>query len=538
MANLTRYLQKIFAKNSNQIGVFGTGVNKETSTNVETLQSAKYEGGWSQAIVTNKNYPVYQEMDGVMYGMTYQLAYLLQKGIPEWLATETYYQNDYCKVNGIIFKSNIDNNTNHNPSSYDGTWSVFTGNNTQITNCTIEIPQNITYTLSSGALTLPQGTVVIVPYGTTDQSSTYPVGSTFINSNLKVVNTEYTDGKFFVWVELQTSVTRASSAGSGTTSTRTMALSINNSDLSIVAFINTATVTSDGSAPSSSLFLNTSSNLVKSKQSGTVSGNTCSLPIGTADNDATYNIAKINQIYNGLGVIGTTIWADKGVRGLRPNGINNDGTLNNTLFTTSGIQLIQFDTSADAGNRNVTLGASSIGYGVSNSYYYNAATNRLLYEGENVSRAIVASFYFDGSNISNFYVYQPLNLNTVIDGQWISKSLTVVTDVTAPVSTNITYSLANYLPNDGYNYEVLICGSVITSSTSGSIVRCYVASSILTSSVHLIAVQTRSSSSVFAEASCVLLIGPDRTLILDSFSGNAGKINLYLRGYRRIGTNL
>lgn len=123
MANLTRYKQKIFANNSDQVGVFGTGVNKETSKNVETLQSNDYEGGWSEAIVTNKNYPIWQEMDGVQYGFSYQLAYLLQKGMPEWLSTETYYTNDFCKLGSIIYYSLQDNNTGHNPAANDGYWS-------------------------------------------------------------------------------------------------------------------------------------------------------------------------------------------------------------------------------------------------------------------------------------------------------------------------------------------------------------------------------------------------------------------------------
>lgn len=132
MTKLTRYLQKIFAVNSNQIGVFGSGINKETSTNLEVLQSQDYEGGWSQAIVTNKNYPIWQEMDGVQYGFSYQLAYLMQNGIPEWLSTETYYQNSYCRVGSTIYYSLQDNNIGHNPTLDDGYWSPLLTSNRSI----------------------------------------------------------------------------------------------------------------------------------------------------------------------------------------------------------------------------------------------------------------------------------------------------------------------------------------------------------------------------------------------------------------------
>lgn len=133
MAKLTRYLQKIFANNSNEVGVFGTGVDKETSKNVETLQSADYENGWSSAIITNKNYPIWQEMDGVQYGLSYQLKYLFQSGIPEWLSTETYYANtSFCQYGGKIYQSLQDNNTNHNPALDDGYWTPLLTSNRSI----------------------------------------------------------------------------------------------------------------------------------------------------------------------------------------------------------------------------------------------------------------------------------------------------------------------------------------------------------------------------------------------------------------------
>lgn len=132
MAKLTRYLQKIFANNSNQVGVFGTGTDKETSKNVETLQSADYEEGWSSAIITNKNYPIWQEMDGVQYGLSYQIKYLQQSGIPEWLSTETYYTNSYCRVGSTIYYSLQDNNTNHNPALDNGWWTQLLTSNRSI----------------------------------------------------------------------------------------------------------------------------------------------------------------------------------------------------------------------------------------------------------------------------------------------------------------------------------------------------------------------------------------------------------------------
>ena len=80
-------------------------------------------------------------------------------------------------------------------------------NESQITNCLLEVPQRIKYTLENGTLTIKAGSVVIVPYGTTNRTSEFPVGSQFLNSNFKVVDVQFASGQFFVWVELVNDVT-------------------------------------------------------------------------------------------------------------------------------------------------------------------------------------------------------------------------------------------------------------------------------------------------------------------------------------------
>lgn len=47
---------------------------------------------------------------------------------------------------------------------------------------------------------------------------------------------------------------------------------------------------------------------------------------------------SINQVFNGFGYIGSTIFALPGVEGLIPNGRNTDGSLNNTKFKTTEVQ--------------------------------------------------------------------------------------------------------------------------------------------------------------------------------------------------------
>ena len=102
MAELQRYTQKIFAENSTQLGQFGSAIDntKVISSDVEVLQGLQaYLDGWSSAVITNKNYPTWQEMDGVLYGITYQQAYMFQNGIPE------YDDGTEYKIGSIVKKT-------------------------------------------------------------------------------------------------------------------------------------------------------------------------------------------------------------------------------------------------------------------------------------------------------------------------------------------------------------------------------------------------------------------------------------------------
>lgn len=127
--------------------------------------------------------------------------------------------------------------------------------------------------------------------------------------------------------------------------------------------------------------------------------------------------------------------------------------------------------------------------------------------------------------------------NTCFDGQWVALSTTLVSGVTAPTTDALSYDLSEYLPDDSYNYEVLIGVSAATGSTSGDQIQIAVYSTILTSSVFVCAIQTRTSSGINGAGSIIFPIGSDRTIYIQAKQNNTGKFNLYLRGYRRIGTN-
>lgn len=120
MARLTRKNIKVFAGNATNNGVFGSlqAENPVTTTNVEQIQSLPaWNVGWDSATMTSEKLPPLEEFQGIQYVTTYQQAYLMQEGMPEWASTVTYYKGSLAKEvtsNGFrIYCSLTDNNENH-----------------------------------------------------------------------------------------------------------------------------------------------------------------------------------------------------------------------------------------------------------------------------------------------------------------------------------------------------------------------------------------------------------------------------------------
>lgn len=210
-------------------------------------------------------------------------------------------------------------------------------NKSQITNCLREIPQRIKYTLENGTLTIKAGSVVIVPYGTEDKTADLPKGATFINENFKVYDTQFSDGKFFVWAELVNDI--SSSYTVSDTLTRIVSIAIKTNEITdSLDSVSSATP----SASQYTIVYNLSTNLIGyTHENSTIyyGEHIPSLPIMLAVGNGKTPYASINQVFNGMGYIGSTVWVDKGVKGLAPNGRNADGSLNNLEYTRSKLSL-------------------------------------------------------------------------------------------------------------------------------------------------------------------------------------------------------
>ena len=120
MARLTRKNIKVFAGSASNNGVFGSlQANDPTLSNdIETIQSLNaWEQGWNAATETSEELPPLEEIQSVSYVTTYQQAYIMQEGLPEWAATVTYYKGSLTKkvtsTGFQIYCSLTDNNTNN-----------------------------------------------------------------------------------------------------------------------------------------------------------------------------------------------------------------------------------------------------------------------------------------------------------------------------------------------------------------------------------------------------------------------------------------
>lgn len=146
MAKLPRVTAKIFASNAaaNDIGQYGSALtgNKVTTGDIATIQALPaYETGWRGAVLSTRNYPTLQEMNGLQKTFSQQIAYLLESGVAEYDINTTYYQGDIIKIidNGVptLKYSVIDENTGNDTTDTAYWRDLGSSSTTNIDNITI-----------------------------------------------------------------------------------------------------------------------------------------------------------------------------------------------------------------------------------------------------------------------------------------------------------------------------------------------------------------------------------------------------------------
>ena len=247
----------------------------------------------------------------------------------------------------------------------------------QITNCVLEIPQRIKYTLENNRLTVKTGSVMIVPYGTEDLSAQHPVGSAFLHENFKVYDTQFVDGKFFVLVETREDLKNKYSAE---TNTCHVFVSVNlGYGLTASDVASNTSGDTDTGTGTYRFWYDTANNIVKKFEGdATPVDDVFALPIMVAQSKVSVGWESINQVFNGFGCIGSTVWVDKGVKGLIPDGRNIDGSLNNVEFAIRNVSIM--DTASVYGGSYTLYLHKDTGLAVGSYWEYDKETNGFKHE--------------------------------------------------------------------------------------------------------------------------------------------------------------
>lgn len=211
-----------------------------------------------------------------------------------------------------------------------------------ITNCLTEIPQDIKLELNNGTLTLKAGSKVYVPNGA---------------------------GVFDV-VAIANDITMDGGAATGA---ELVYVTVNTNLLYHYADNSSGT---DWVATSQyQCRYNTSANMIKNtNNTGSTWEVQLSFPIAKITLSSG-TVTSIDQVFNGLGYIGSTVFALPGVKGLIPNGRNPDGTLKNTTASLTSVQTKTFTNQTQTiairiGNNYLATGIFP--YDEKTNYNYNA----------------------------------------------------------------------------------------------------------------------------------------------------------------------
>ena len=192
-------------------------------------------------------------------------------------------------------------------------------NKSQITNCLLEVPQNIKLELKDGVLTLKAGSVVTVPNGFEADGTTPKFDYVTVESDRDMPNGSTTAGQRLNWI------TVPNGHGNG---------------VAQYCFSGNTSIMNSTTPNTYSTFYNTETNKIYRGNGTAWEERQYSLPVCLATNDTTTAFTSIDQVFNGFGYIGNTFWVDKGVKILSCNGWNKDGSYKNIEGHITEIKLL------------------------------------------------------------------------------------------------------------------------------------------------------------------------------------------------------
>ncbi len=271
-----------------------------------------------------------------------------------------------------------------------------------ITNCLLEVPQDIKAECSNGTLTIKAGTKIWIPYGIEDLTADYPVGSAFLNANFTVVETQYYNSRFFVCAEVQADITNSQT----TLDVNTRLLLIDITENSLSTYISTTSLGTQSTENNNNNY-RTDLNLIQKTKDGILRTNVMSLPLLVVSSDSVNLYAEINQVFNGFGYIGSTIFALPGVKGLIPDGRNEDGSYFNILYT---IPNLTIQTYSDISHTDINLLVNQSNELNIQFVEYNENNNELFDGlGRRLGEIVLAKLSFNQGTITSFKPKKPFH---------------------------------------------------------------------------------------------------------------------------------
>lgn len=233
-------------------------------------------------------------------------------------------------------------------------------NQTHITNCLTCVPQDIKLELNSGTITLKAGSKIYIPNGFESDGTTKKF-------DVITITNDYSFGEVYTSSILCYLMYIPSSNILG-------AIALSDNRMSYDDATNTLSHTA-------------------------ITGN-LAFPLGIVTRDTT-GIGEINQVFNGFGYVGSTIFALPGVKGLIPYGRNADGTLRNIELSYDSVKTVQV--SGTQYDRILALGRYAI-YNISETTWkYNSENNLFENSSGQISLHIEAgTFSIISDIVSNF----------------------------------------------------------------------------------------------------------------------------------------
>ncbi|MDD6910886.1 hypothetical protein [Actinobacillus minor] len=185
--------------------------------------------------------------------------------------------------------------------------------NNNISNCITEIPQDIKLELNNGRLTLKAGSKVYIPNGFESDGTTPKFDEVVIESDIRV-DSPAIDEPNFIYIYY-----------------------VSNGKY-VLGLDDKHQCSGTSSTIDFGLWYNTTNNFIRGTAEGEVSEDNVSLPLAII-NVSNGNWTSIDQVFNGFGYIGSTVFALPGVKGLIPNGRNEDGSLKNLLSINNSVHI-------------------------------------------------------------------------------------------------------------------------------------------------------------------------------------------------------